>query len=77
MSLVANWGSKNNDIDLITETNSANLRQLDEEKVKKLLFLSIRAGEINAIKNILQFNRALLNEKLFGFEGDFLLITIM
>jgi hypothetical protein len=37
--------------------------------VKKLLFLSVKAGEILAIKNILNFNRALLNEQIFGFEG--------
>ena len=69
MSLVSNWGVNKESIDLINETNSGNLRELDEEKIKTLLFFSIRSYEINAIKNILNFNRSLINEKLYGYEG--------
>ena len=71
MSLVSNWFDKGTSVhdDLLAETSTNNLETLDEEKIKKLLFQSIRAGEVHAIKNILKFNQLLLNEKLFGFEG--------
>jgi hypothetical protein len=70
MSLVSTWGS-NDDCpsNIETAASTANLRLLDDEKIKKLFFQVLRAGEIDAIKNILNFSLSLLNDKLFGFEG--------
>ena len=73
MSLISTWGSGGDDeVNLSVETSDGNLRNLDDEKIKKLFFQAIRSGEVLAVKNILQFSRTLLNEQLFGFEGAYI-----
>ena len=71
MSLVSAWGQDdpNDAIDLATETTASSLRKATQERVKLLLYVALNAGDVNAIKNIFQFNRDLLNGQLYGFEG--------
>ena len=71
MSLLSSWGRDDADagIDLATETSPQALRNTTESRVKLLLYVAVCAGDVNAIKNLLQFNRDLLNDQLFGFEG--------
>ena len=72
MSLLSQWGSSRDEAaDLILETIDGNLRSKDEEQIKKLLFAALKSAEVDAIKNILHFNRGLLNEPLHGYEGNY------
>jgi hypothetical protein len=72
MSLLTQWGSSRDEAsDLLLETTEGNLRNKDDEQIKKLFFSALKFAEIDAIKNILHFNRSLMNEQLHGYEGIF------
>lgn len=55
--------------DFSNEATLSNIRMMDENSQKGLLFDAIRACEIPAIKNVVQVNRSLVTSKMFGFEG--------
>ena len=45
------------------------LRYLDSKKLKERLFNAIRSNKVDAIKNILQIDKGLLTQKMYGYEG--------
>ena len=49
--------------------STAKLSTLTIADQSNALFESLRSGDISAIRNLLQVNRSLLNEKMYGFEG--------
>ena len=71
MSLLSSWGKNEaeDEIDLATETSIQSLRNSTEDRVKLLLYVAVVKGDIDAIKNLLRYNRDLLNVQLYGFEG--------
>ncbi len=69
MSLLNSWGgskeSRVNEEDL----SISRLLSLPLVEQSRLFFDSLRDGDIPAIRNILQANRSLLTERMYGFEG--------
>lgn len=67
MSLLSKWGSKEvRNEDDMTASKLSTLSFADQSSA---LFESLRSGDISSIRNLLQVNRSLLNEKMYGFEG--------
>ena len=67
MSLLSAWGNKEsrNEEDMSTSKLSV-MNRADQSSV---FFESLRSGDIAGIRNLLQVNRSLLNDKMYGFEG--------
>lgn len=68
--MIAEWGSKLQwEKDLETETSPARLNGMPEEEQKELFFEAIRVCNLVAFRNLVQHNRSLVTEKMYGFEG--------
>jgi cytoplasmic iron level regulating protein YaaA (DUF328/UPF0246 family) len=67
MSLLTTWGSK--EVRNEDEMSTSKLSTMSLVDQSHALFESLRSGDISAIRNLLQVNRTLLNEKMYGFEG--------
>mmetsp|Transcript_2478 Transcript_2478/g.2439 ORF Transcript_2478/g.2439 Transcript_2478/m.2439 type:complete len:381 (-) Transcript_2478:1174-2316(-) len=68
MSLLSSWGGKETR-GSEEEFSVAKVSSMTPVEQSRALFESIREGDIPAIRNILQVNRSLLLDKIFGFEG--------
>eukprot|EP01038_Epipyxis_sp_PR26KG_P015838 gene15838-21459_t len=62
------WGPAYEGRDLEAETTPSNLRLMDTRAQKELFFGALRAGDLKAIRNILQVDRSLLTDKMMGYE---------
>mmetsp|Transcript_24049 Transcript_24049/g.40884 ORF Transcript_24049/g.40884 Transcript_24049/m.40884 type:complete len:669 (-) Transcript_24049:93-2099(-) len=68
MSLLSSWGAKETR-DLADATSAAKLRTLTAKDIGILWHESLLAGDISAARNIVSQDPALLNSRMYGFEG--------
>ena len=72
MSAILGWrGKKEDKRDLLSETtDGARLKDLDGDERQNLLFDCIRAGNIEAVNNVLALYGDLSSSKMYGYEGS-------
>mmetsp|Transcript_3291 Transcript_3291/g.5126 ORF Transcript_3291/g.5126 Transcript_3291/m.5126 type:complete len:745 (+) Transcript_3291:67-2301(+) len=69
MSLLSTWGNKDSSKVTDDEISAAKLGLMSATEQASVLFDALRNNDIPTIRNVLQVNRSLLNQKMFGFEG--------
>jgi hypothetical protein len=69
MSLLNSWGGTKESRTNEEDFSLSRLLSLSPIEQSHLFFDSLRDGDISAIRNILQANRLLLIDKMYGFEG--------
>ena len=67
---VPEWGKESSiDIDLSVATSEQQLLRTSAEDRKEVFFYALKKGNKHAIRNLLRFDRTIVNEQLYGFEG--------